>query len=744
MKIENVSRRRFLKATAVLGGGVVIGFSLTGCSTPGPLPIAVAEGGFVPNAFLQILPDNTIKFYTARDEMGQGVTTGLSTLIGEELDYDPLRMEILLAGVHEDYNNPGMGVQATGGSNAINAHYEPLRQVGANTRALLLSAAALDLGVARDAMSTEDGHIIVADKRYPYGQFVQTAAGLVAPTEAPLKPQSAFRYIGRESTRVDALAKSNGSAVFGIDVDLPDMHYAVVKRSPVAGAKLVSFDASKTLVMPGVTDVIEIGSGVAVVAEQYWQAKTAAEALTVEWETVALSKLNSAEIRADYQAALAADDAVSATDDGDVEGALTAANQVLEAVYWTPYLSHAPMEPMNAVVRVQNGEADVWSGTQGPSGAQGLVARFAGLAPERVRVHQTYLGGSFGRRGTLTHIIEATQVAVATDKTIKLLWSREDDLKNGLYRPASLMRVRAGLSKSGKITAWDATRVGGNISPETIKNLMPALFPGLGDGLIGWTVGLAEGAFNGWVADPSSLEGLYEDYDQPNTRVTHTTIDHGLPLTFWRSVGHSYTAFAKESMIDELAIAAGEDEVAFRIKNTENNPRLQNVIRIAGDAMKAMTPAPGHYLGFATHHSFLTDVAQVAEVSVDAGKIRVHRVLCVVNCGIAVNPDIVRAQMEGAIMFGLTAALHGHHEIKNGAVVESNFHDYPILRMSEAPSVEVVIVDSTDKPTGVGEPGLPPIAPAVANAVYRATGQRLRSLPLAVNQGASIDAVQIG
>lgn len=241
MKIENVSRRRFLKATAVLGGGVVIGFSLTGCSTPGPLPIAAAEGGFVPNAFLQILPDNTIKFYTARDEMGQGVTTGLSTLIGEELDYDPLKMEILLAGVHEDYNNPGMGVQATGGSNAINAHYEPLRQVGANTRALLLSAAALDLGVTRDAMSTEEGHILVAGARYPYGQFVQTAAGLVAPTEAPLKPQSAFRYIGRESTRVDALAKSNGSAVFGIDVDLPDMHHAVVKRSPVAGAKLVSF-----------------------------------------------------------------------------------------------------------------------------------------------------------------------------------------------------------------------------------------------------------------------------------------------------------------------------------------------------------------------------------------------------------------------------------------------------------------------------------------------------------------------
>lgn len=730
MRIENVSRRRFLKTTAVMGGGVVIGFSLAGCSSPGPLPIELAESGFVPNAFLQLLPDNTLRFYTPRDEMGQGVTTGLSTLLGEELDFDPLNMEIRFAGVHEDYNNPGMGVQATGGSNATHAHFDQLRQVGANTRALILAAAEHDLGIAQDQMKTDNGEILVGSERYPYGQFVQTAATLSPPLEAPLKPQSAFKYIGRESTRVDALAKSTGTAVFGIDIDLPGMHHAVVKRSPVAGAVPQSFNAAPVRSMPGVTDVIEIGSGIAVVAEKYWQAKVAVDALQVSWTSVPLSKVNSDTIRADYEVALTSGEALIPTDEGDVDAQWNSAEHVLEADYWTPFLSHAPMEPMNAVVRIQGDEAEVWSGTQGPVAAQGLVARFSGIEPERVKVHQTYLGGSFGRRGTLTHIIEATQVAVATGKPIHLLWSREDDLKHGLYRPASLMRLKAGINADGKIMAWDAARVGGNISPDTIKNMMPALFPGLGDGLIDWTVGLAKGALNGWVTDPSSLEGLFEDYDQANTRVKHTTLNHDIPLTFWRSVGHSYTAFAKESMIDELALASGHDPVAFRLNNTQNKPRLQNVIRVAGDALQGMQPKPGRYLGFAAHHSFLTDVAQIAEVSVEEGQIQVHKVLCVVDCGIAVNPDIVRAQMEGAIMFGLTAALHGEHRIQDGEVMESNFDNYPILRMAEAPSVDVIIIPSTAKPTGVGEPGLPPIAPAVANAVYRATGQRLRSLPL--------------
>lgn len=730
MKIENMSRRRFLKTMAVVGGGVVVGFSLGGCSTSAPLPIDVAEGGFIPNAFLQILPDNTVKFYTARDEMGQGVTTGLSTLLGEELDFDPFKMEILLAGVHEDYNNPGMGVQGTGGSNSIHAHFEPMRQAGANTRALILLAAAQDLGVNRDYLKTKDGHVIFDGQLFPYGRFVQTAAGLKVPENTPLKASSEFHYIGRESGRVDALAKSTGAAIFGIDVDLPGMHYAVVRRSPVPGAKLVGYNRTATESMKGVTQVVEVASGVAVVAESYWQAKKAADQMDIAWEDVPLGRVDSADIRADYELALNSDDGLTGTDEGDLTSGFAVSDQVLEHEYWTPFLSHAPMEPMNAVVDIKEGWADVWSGTQGPGAAQGLVARFAGLDPSKVRVHQTYLGGSFGRRGTLTHIVEATQIALAAGKPIKLIWSREDDLRNGLYRPASLMRVKAGVDRDGKIAAWDAKRVGGNISPDTIKNLLPALFPGLGDTVIDWIGGMADGAFSDWVADPSSTEGLFEDYDHLNTRVTHATVNHGIPLTFWRSVGHSYTAFAKESMIDELAVAGGHDPVGFRINNTENNPRLQNVVRIAGERMKQMTTAQGRHLGLAAHHSFLTDVAEIAEVSVENGQIKVHKVVCVVDCGTAVNPDVVRAQMEGGILFGLTAALHGEHLIEGGAVKESNFHDYPILRMNEAPDIEVVIVESQGKPTGVGEPGLPPIAPAVANAVFRATGERLRSLPL--------------
>jgi len=729
MNTTNMSRRKFLKTTSVIGGGLVVGFSMTGCAS-GKLPIALSEGAFIPNAFLQITPENTVRFYCPRDEMGQGVTTGLGTLIGEELDVHPKDMEIEFSGVHSDYNNPDFGVQATGGSSSLKAHYLHLRQVGANTRALLVDAASKNLGVSVGDIATEDGHIVVAGKRYPYGQFVGTAATMNTSDEAPLKSNTNFRYIGKEFSRVDATVKSTGTAEYGIDIDIPGMHHAVVKRSPVAGAKLKSVDKSKAQNMPGVTDVVEISSGVAVVAEKYWQAKTAAEKLSLVWEEVALAKVDTETVRQDYIAAMKNDDGISDTDEGDVEAGLDTADHIIEAEYWAPYLAHAPLEPMNAVVRIENGEADVWSGTQGIVAARGLVSRFSDIPVEKVRAHNTYLGGAFGRRGTLTHVIEATEVAVATNKPIHLLWSREDDIRNGVYRPASLMKIRAGLKDDGSITAWQAKRVGGNITPKTLENMMPALFPGLGDGTIDFMVGLSRNVFAGWMVDHSSVEGLFEDYDTANKTVDHVTVEHDVPLTFWRSVGHSYTSFAKEGMVDELAEKAGMDPVEFRVKNTQNNPRLNNVIRVAQQRMGKMRPADGHYLGFAAHNSFSTDVAEIAEISIEGNEIKVHKVTCVVDCGIAVNPDIVRAQMEGAVMFGLTAALYGDLDLEKGAFKQSNFHDYPILRMSEAPAVEVIIIDSGTEPTGVGEPGLPPIAPAVASAVFKATGQRLRSLPL--------------
>lgn len=722
-----LTRRKFLWTTGIVGAGLVVGFSMR---RPSPFPIAAEKDGWVANAFLQITPDNLVRFYCPRDEMGQGVSTGLATLIGEELDVAPGDMLVEFAGVHPDYLNPEFGVQATGGSTSIKGHFEPLRQVGADLRTLIVEAAAQELGIAAGGIKTADAHVIANGKRYPYGQFASTAAALPLPSGSPLKPKSAWKYIGKDFPRIDGIAKSTGTAEFGIDVDLPGMHRAVVRRSPVAGGKPILVDAGKTKQMPGVTDVVTIGSGVAVVAEKFWQARQAAAALEIEWDQPALSQYNTERIRADYQAALAAEEGTTTAAEGDVVAGLDAAAKTIDAEYWAPFLAHAPMEPMNAVVRIQDGMVDVWSGTQGAAGAQGLVARALDVDAENVRVHTQYLGGGFGRRGTLGHVIEAAELARQTGKTVQVIWTREDDIQNGLYRPASLLRIKAGVDGEGALTTWDATRVGGNITPDMLSSALPAFLPAIiPDGAINMIVETTDKATTDWIVDKSSVEGLFGDYDAPNQLVRHVTRAHGLPLTFWRSVGHSYTAFAKESAMDELAHAAGIDPVAFRLRNAKNNPRLQNVIKVAAEHMRNTTLPEGHAMGIAAHTSFFSHVAEVAQVSVESGNIRVHRVLCVVDCGQAVNPDIVKAQMEGSVMYGLTAALHGNLEVENGAIRESNFHDYPILRMHEAPAVDVVVMDSDEAPTGVGEPGLPPVAPAVANAVFAATGKRLRSLP---------------
>lgn len=722
------TRRNFLIGAGVVGGGLVVGFSMRG--GPGAPPLKAVEGAYAPNAFLQIGPDNVMRFYCPRDEMGQGITTGLATLIGEELDVDPAKLVIEFAGVHPDYSNPAMGMQATGGSTSIMAHFLPLRQVGADTRRAIVLAAAEQLGIPVEEIATHDGHVVARGERHPYGAFVAAAAQRALPENTPLKPDAEFRYIGKELPRIDSVGKATGTTIFGIDVDIPDMHHAVVQRSPVAGGSVASFDGSKALAMPGVIGVVEVDTGVAVVAQQHWQAQQAASEVRIEWNLPALAGVNTAQVQADYRAALANEEGESAELEGDPETAL-AASLTVAADYWAPYLAHAPMEPMNAVVRIENGEADVWSGTQAIGAAQGLVARVAGLDKDRVRAHSTYLGGAFGRRMTLTHVVEATQAALATGKPVQVLWSREDDIRSGVFRPASLMGIEAGIAPDGRIAAWRAKRVGGNILPQTLRSVLPGMLPtAVPDGAIGWAADRADGVFGGWLVEPMSVEGLAGDYDFPNREVVHITKDHGLPLTFWRSVGHSFTAFAKESMVDELADAAGMDAADVRLKNTANNPRMHKVIEVAAARMREMRVPDGRALGLAAHGSFGSFVAEVAEVSVTGNAIRVHNVLCVVDCGQTVNPDVVRAQMEGAVMYGLTAALYGNLELENGAVRESNFHDYPILRMNEAPAVEVVIVPSAEHPSGVGEPGLPPIAPAVANAVYAATGQRLRSLPL--------------
>ncbi|MEM7406610.1 MAG: molybdopterin cofactor-binding domain-containing protein [Pseudomonadota bacterium] len=728
MSALKLSRRKFLLATGITGAGLVVGIALQ--PTP-PLPIGRKANGFIANAFLQITPDNVFRFYCPRDEMGQGITTGLTTLIGEELDVAPGSFEVEFAAVHSDYANPLFGVQATGGSTSLAGHWLPLRQAGADVRQLLLDAAAEELGTARSALETADGHVVADGRMLPYGQFVARASHMEMPSDTPLKPRGEWRYIGAELPRVDGLAKSTGSAVFGIDIDIPGMHRAVVKRSPVPGSKLKSANETAVMKLPGVTDLVRLESGIAVVAEQFWQARKAVDALTIEWEIPPEARMSTADLRRDYADAMRHHEAQTTGTAGDLETGFNAATATIDVEYWAPFLAHAPMEPMNAVVRIEDGEVDVWSGTQGAAGAQGLVARHLDVDRDKVRVHSTYLGGGFGRRGTLGHIVEATEIARVTGKPIQLLWTREDDIRNGVYRPASLMRVKAGADTRGKMTVWQARRVGGNIMPDVLDVALPAFMPtAVPTGALHWVSDVVDTATSEWFVDKTSVEGLFGDYEIPNQEISHVTRHHNLPLSYWRSVGHSYTAFAKESAMDELAHAAGADPVEFRLANATDNPRLANVIRIAGARMRTMQPAAGRALGLAAHMSFKSYVAEVAEVSAEGGRIRVHRVLCVVDCGRAVNPDIVRAQMEGGIMYGLTATLHGNLELEDGAIKESNFHDYPILRMNEAPDVDVVIVESDETPTGVGEPGLPPIAPAVANAVFALTGERLRALPL--------------
>ena len=722
-----LTRRGFLKTAGVVGGGLVIGYyALRDTSLP---ELQKIDGAMQASAFLQITPDNQIVFYMPRDEMGQGAYMGLTTLVAEELDVPLEDIKVEFAGVHSAYNNPDFGLQGTGGSTSMRIHYQPLRQMAANTRALLLNAAAQDLNTSVDSLTTDGGYIVAGGERHPFGAFIATAQTLEMPEQAKLKSKAEFKYIGKETTRIDAMAKSTGTAEFGIDIDLPDMHYALVQRCSVAGGSVTSFDDSKAKNMPGVTDVVQIANGIAVVAKSFWQAKKALTAVEIDWELPELANVSDAQIRADYQSALESDDG-----DTEGEGSLTEgfgqASKNIEREFWAPYLAHAPLEPMNAVVRIKDGEADVWSGTQGPGVAQGLVARYSGVPKEKVRVHSTFLGGGFGRRAVLSHIAEATQVAVAADKTIKLIWTREDDIQNGWFRPASLMKIHAGIDDNGTITAWDATRVGGNIMPDTVRFMLPGAVPALPKGVTDWMANTSENVFDGWIIDGASIEGLADDYNLPNKQVRHVTVNHGLPLAYWRSVGHSFTAFAKETMIDELAEQAGSDPIAFRRLNLSDNPRLTGVLNQVEAGLKNWQAETDRHIGIAVHASFSSFIAQAAEVSVENNAIKVHRVLCAIDCGQVVNPDIVRAQMEGSIMFGLTAALYGDLQVKDGAITQSNFHDYSILRMNEAPAVEVLMVDSEEAPTGVGEPGLPPIAPAVANAVYRATGQRLSSLPL--------------
>lgn len=730
----DVSRRQFLKASVTATGGLSLSAFLPGCASLGSKSLS-EDNRWTANAWLEITPDSTVIFTLDRVEMGQGTTTGLTTLLAEELDIEPDTITVIYAPVANQYRNPEYGLQMTGGSNSLSTSWGQIREAGAAAREMLVAAAAEVYQVPVEQCQAQDGSVVLLsnNKRIPYGELTVLAASQSVPSNPRVKPAADFRFIGKQSARLDIAGKVNGTTAYGIDTEVDGMAYAVISRCPVVGGNVKQFDAQAALASKGVVAVFEVYNGIAVVAEQYWQARKAQGKLNIEWDEGALANLSSDEMFQTFKQTALDDNGQCVRDEGDFSGAVESAARVYEAEYQTPFLAHATLEPMNCVVEVNKGRATVWAPTQAPDLARIAVARVTDLSPSDVDVIVTAIGGGFGRRLTQDFIEEAAAVAVQAKRPIKLMWSREEDTQHDWYRPATYHKLKATFNEAGAVTGWDHQIVAPKLLDWYIRDAAPAQYPWAPKfmyGMLG-SIGLA---MQGIAVpnDTTAIEGAMEvPYEIANLQVRHTHADIGVPVSFWRSVGHSQNAFYVESFIDELAHETATDPFLFRQSLLQNQPRQRQVLELAATQSGWNTPLPeGRFRGISVHKSFKSYAAQVVELSVDNGHIKVHRVVCAIDCGIVVNPDIVKAQMEGGIIFALTAALYGEITLKNGRVEQSNFDDYPLLRMHETPDIEVHIVDSNESPTGVGEPGVPPLAPAVANAVFAATGQRLRSLPL--------------
>lgn len=711
--VNGLTRRGFIAATAALAGGLVVGFR--------PVTANAQQAPPAPNpfdAYIRIGTDGRITILSAHMEGGQGIGTGVATLVAEELGADWSQIDIAAAaGNPAYYGNLAMGgaFQLTGGSSGMTSSWQRYRQAGAVARELLAQAAADAWQVPVDEISLANGLIThPSGKRAGFGEFVEAAAALPLPAEVTLKAQKDWRYIGNpELRRPDTAAKTTGKQEYTIDLHLPGMKTAVLKRPPVFGARVKSFDADGVLGMPGVVDVIETPRGVAVVADTYWQALQGRDALEVEWQAEAAETRSTGELLAMYSKQARDGEGIAVHGVGDADAAIGDADQELEALFEFPYLAHAAMEPLNAVARLEDGRLDLWGGLQMPDHYQAVAAGIAGIPPEQVIPHMLTTGGFFGRRATpdADVIVEAVTLATALEGVpVRVQWSREDDMTGGKYRPMYVHGVRAALDADGKISAWKHHVVGQSILKGTAFEAFL-----MQDGI-----------------DATVVEGVDDmPYAIPNLSVRLTLTDVGVPVLWWRSVGHTHTAFAVETVIDDLARMAGRDPVEFRRGLLERSPRHLAVLELAAEKAGWTRPLPpGRHRGVAVHRSFGTYVAQVAEISVADGRWRVDRVVCAVDCGIAVNPDVIRAQMEGSIGFALGAILHGKITLTDGVVDQSNYDTFRILRMNEMPAVEVHIVASDEAPTGVGEPGVPPLGPAVSNALTAATGKRKRVLPL--------------
>ena len=743
------SRRRFLIATALLGSAAYFGYRFLSkrdrLAKPPSLLLKEQEIGL--NGWFKITPDNRVTVMVPRQEMGQGIYTALAMLVAEELDADWSKVSAEQAPIDKMYANITMltdglpfddedksysatiarrigysvadtlGLQATGGSSSVRDAWEPMRVAGASAREMLIVAAAKQWQISPGECSARDGRVIhqATGKELTYGQLASAAALMPTPAQAKLKDAKNYVLLGKSQARLDIPEKVTGRAGFGLDVRVPEMLYAAIAQCPAFGGTLKSFDDAKIKSMPGVKQVIALHNAVAVVADSYWRAKKALEVLPVVWGEGVNAKIDSAAIAEQFKRDMESGKAGSYRSDGDALGELGRAAKLIEAQYSVPFLAHATMEPINCTARVANGGCEVWISNQMPSAVQWIAGKTAGIATEKVVVHTPYLGGGFGRRSEMDAVVQAVSIAKELNgAAVKVVWSREEDIQHDMYRPAAWSKFRAALDDKGAPLAWWNRIVGPSVTLSFLERMLP------------W-------AASDMMQDKTNAEGAADlPYDIANIKVEHVLSRTPVPVGFWRSVGHSYNAFFKESFIDEMAHAAAKDPFEFRRSLLANHPRQRKVLEFAAEKSGWGTPlAKGEGRGIAVHASFHSIVAQVAEVAVSAaGEVKVTRVVCVIDCGLAINPDTVAAQMESAIIFGLSAALFGEITIKNGRVEQSNFPSYDMVRLAQTPQIDVHIVASDAAIGGVGEPGTPPIAPAVTNAIFAATGKRIRQLPI--------------
>ncbi|HEY3836760.1 MAG TPA: xanthine dehydrogenase family protein molybdopterin-binding subunit [Bryobacteraceae bacterium] len=688
------SRRSFLARTAAAAGGLLVRFSV-----PNTLQAATSEPVKL-NAFVHIAPDDRVTLYIHKAEMGQGTVTSLSMLLAEELECDWKSIRTEFPGVSREYG-PNQGVV---GSASIRTSWEPLRKAGAAAREMLISAASQKWGVDRASCRADNGAVInsATKARATYGSLAEDAAKLPPPGNVSLKQPSQFSLIGKPTKRLDTPSKTDGSARFGIDVRLPGMQYAVVARCPVFGGKAASFDAAKAKATPGVKDVIKISSGVAILADNTWSAMQGRRALSIQWDEGSGATVNTPGITKSFVESMTSP-GVEARKEGDAAAQLAGADRKIEAVYQVPYLAHAPMEPLNCTAVVKADSCEVWASTQGQTAARAAAAQITGLAPEKVQVHTEYMGGGFGRRARADYIGEAVEVAKAAGVPVKLTWSREDDLQQDYYRPASYTRFVGALDSDGFPAVW------------TARIASPPFGGGRGGGL-----------------SRVAVEGVADiHYAIPHILVDYHPIDPGIPVSYWRSVGYSQNTFFAECFLDELAAAGGKDPVELRRHLLSGTPRLRGALDLAAEkAGWGKTSAAGIGRGVAVVNNVGSYTAQIADIEVSHGKVRVKRVVCAVDCGQVVNPAGVEQQIKSGIVFGLSATLKGGITIDRGRVQQQNFHNYDVLRIDEMPEIEVHIVPSQASPGGIGEASVPPIAPAVCNAIFAATGKRVRRLPI--------------